>query len=105
MYEPAHAILNPIQDSFDIFEGIDGSATSYTITYTNSMVSGEICGSRSATILASSCGDNGMCNHTFNVTSSSLQCPFFFDLSVTVFATNPLGNGPVSSPIKAGIYL
>ena len=80
------------QAPFYFSDGIDGSTTSYTITYSDS-TSGRICGS--ATIPASSC-DGGICSCRFDISSSS--CLPSADVSVTVFASNILGNGPMSEP-------
>ena len=84
------------QQSFQIADGIDGSAISYTVTYSES-TSGSTCGS--ATIPASSC-TNEMCTHLFD-TSLSL-CPSAVNIDVTVFATNVLGNGSTSEPTFQG---
>ena len=71
-------------------DGIDGSATSYTINYTDT-ISGSSCGL--ATIPASSCS-HGVCQNMFELSSSF--CPFSDSITVTVFATNALGNGTTS---------
>lgn len=78
-------ITTALQDSFNIAEGIDGSALSYTISYSDSM-SEIIC--HSTTISASSY-DGGMCSDVF-IASASLYPPLT-DITVTVFATNILG--------------
>ena len=79
-----------------ISDGIDGSATSYTISYLDS-ISGDLCSS--ATIPASLCVE-GMCNHTFEVSTSS--CPPCVDINITIYVTNILGNGAISDPITIG---
>lgn len=81
-----------------ISDGIDGSATSYTINYLDS-ISGDFCSS--ATIPASSCVD-GTCNHTFEVSTSS--CPPCVDINITVYSTNILGNGAISDPLTIGSF-
>ena len=73
---------------------IDGSVTSYTISYTDT-ISGASCGV--ATIPASSCS-HGVCHHVFEASSSS--CPFSHSITVTVFGTNVLGNGTLSPPVS-----
>ena len=93
-----HAIIyiTCLQESFTISDGIEGSATSYTITYRDSTYNG-ICGS--ATIPASSCV-GGMCSHTFEASTS--VCPPLSDVNVTVFGTTQLGDGAVSNPVTVG---
>ena len=51
----------------------------------------------SATIFAPSCS-NGVCEHTFNVSSSS--CSSFSTIIVTASGTNSLGSGPRSNPVS-----
>ena len=76
-----------------ILENMDSPPLSYTITYTDSS-SGSICGSVS--IPASSCS-NGLCCHTFGEISS--PCSPDGDISIFVFATSALGDGPLSQPL------
>ena len=76
-----------------ISDGIDGSATSYTLTYYNS-VSGIICGS--AIVPASTCVD-GMCRHFFTYKESTCNSPSV-SVNVTISAANLLGSGPPSHP-------
>lgn len=94
-----HAI---IQDSFNISEGIDGSATSYTVIISSDS-SNDTCGS--ANIPISSCVDR-VCKYTFKNLSSP-SCHEYNDfsrkLSVTVFASNILGNGLPSVPSFVGM--
>ena len=87
-----------VQDPFTFFGRIDGSASFYTINYFDP-TSGSGCGS--VTIPASSCKSVGVCSHMFELLSSS--CPHSDDITVTVYATNVLGNGPTSQPITIGI--
>ena len=87
------------QQPFQIADGIDGSAVSYTIIYSDS-TSGGICSS--AVISASLCTEE-LCTHSFD-TSSSL-CPPAANIDVVVFATNVLGNGSTSEPIFQGIMI
>ena len=86
------------QDAFNISDGIDGSATSYTVQYSDS-VYGYKCGS--ATIPASGC-QGSICTHVFDVSSSS--CPSSADVNITVSATNILGEGLSSVPMSIGIF-
>ena len=77
-----------MQEKFFISEGIDGSATNYTIMY-NDSTSGRMCDF--VTISASVC--SGQCNHTFDVPSI---CFAIASITITVFATNILGDGPMT---------
>lgn len=70
---------------------LNGSATSYTINYFDSM-SNISCGS--VPIPVSSCV-GGVCSSVFNVSSS---CSDSTGIILTVFATNILGNGTESEP-------
>ena len=80
------------QEDFAITDSIDGSATTYTINYRD-IVTDKIC--CSAVIPASLCEET-ICSHMFEISTS--LCPPFTVISVTVFATNVLGNGPTSIP-------
>ena len=78
-----------------IADGVGGSATSFTIIYSDSK-SNSTCGS--AIIEAVSCTESGIqCTHSFD-TSSSL-CPSSTSINVTVYATNLIGDGPHSEPV------
>ena len=79
------------QEQFFISDGIDGSATSYTIMYTDP-TSRRTCGS--ITISASEC-TSGQCDHMFNIPSDSV-CSNATGIVISVFATNILGDGPSS---------
>lgn len=81
-----------------ISDGIDGSATSYTINCLDS-ISGDLCSS--VTIPASLCAER-ICNHTFEISTSS--CPPCVDINITVYATNILGNGAISDPLTIGCF-
>ena len=87
-----------MQDPFNISEGIDGSAKSYTITYSDS-TSGSSCGS--ATIPASSC-EGGVCSHGFDISSS--PCRLSPDITLTAFPTNILRDGPSSEPVRIFLF-
>ena len=83
-----------LQDPFLFSDGVDGSAASYTIDYSDT-ISGSNCGL--ATIPASSCS-HGVCQNVFELSSS--LCPFSDSITVTVFGTNALGNGTTSTPVS-----
>ena len=76
-----------------MLESRDNPPNSYTITYSDAP-SGRICGS--ATIPASSCL-NGTCCYTFGEISP--PCSSNSGVSVTVFATSIVGDGPSSQPL------
>ena len=75
-------------------ENTDRLPISYTVTYSDISQSGRICDS--TTILASSCL-NETCCHTFGVISP--PCSSSGDISISVFATSILGDGPPSTPL------
>ena len=91
-------VLFNLKDSFFISDGIDGSAISYTATYVDTL-SGSMCGS--VIILASSCVDN-ICTIKYPLSSDNNKCPHSTNLTVVVYATNILGNGPESIPVYIG---
>ena len=85
-----------MQEQFSISEGIDGSATNYTITYSVSDSTSEriiLCDS--VTISASVCISRE-CNHTFDVPSACFNSNSI--MLITVFASNVLGDGLSSEP-------
>jgi hypothetical protein len=84
-----------MQDHFNISDGIDGSANSYNITYTDA-VSQIICAS--VEILASSCS-NGICEHEFRIFSSECASSALH-IVVAVAGANVLGTGRPSFPVK-----
>ena len=87
-----------MQEQFSISEGIDGSATNYTITYSVSDSTSEriiLCDS--VTISASAC-TSGQCNHIFDIPSEYLNLNSIMLIVITVFASNILGDGPSSEP-------
>ena len=86
-----------MQENFNISNGVDGSAVSYSIYYTDSD-SGAVCAS--ATILASSC-ISGVCDHEIIVSSS--PCYSSLSIQVTVAATNRFGSGLPSVPVSIGL--
>ena len=92
-----------LQGNFNISNTIDGSTTTFTIIY-NDSISDEYC-SPPIIIPASSCA-NGICSHVFDVLSSS-DCPASTNITTTVFASNILGNGPLSNSATSGhtIYI
>ena len=75
------------------------SVLSYTIIYSASN-SGDIC--ESATISASSCDQHHICEHVFEVSTSS--CQPTTDIDVAIFADSTYGRGPTSNPLKRGSY-
>ena len=81
-----------MKEQFFISNGIDGSATNYTVTYSDS-TSRRICDS--VTISASTC-ISGHCYHMFNNILSA--CSNHTHIVITVFATSILGDGPFSEP-------
>ena len=86
-----------MQEQFSISEGIDGSATNYTITYSVSDSTSEriiLCDS--VTISASAC-TSGQCNHIFDIPSACFNLNSTM-LVITVFASNILGDGLSSEP-------
>ena len=89
-----------MQRYFNISDGIDGSASSYNITYTDA-VSQIICAS--VDIPASSCS-NDICEHEFRMSSS--ECASSAPLVVVAVAgANVLGIGQPSVPVQVpGIY-
>ena len=88
------AIYASIQAPFNITDKLDGSATSYTITYTDSTFS-YICGS---TVISASTCESGICSDWFDIASS--PCAQSTNVTVTAFATNLLGDGSPSQPIQ-----
>ena len=81
------------KSTFKITDELDGSALSYTLTYADSN-SDIVCGS--ATIPASSC-NFGTCRYTFD--ANSMLCPAsnIYNNTISVYATNLIGNGYTSS--------
>ena len=75
---------------------INGDADNYTVTYAET-TTGATC--YSDTIMASSCKD-GICQHSYDSSSDSLFCRQNANITVTVFATNILGDGRMSTPIN-----
>ena len=87
-----------MQEQFSISEGIDGSATNYTITYSVSDSTSErimLCDS--VTISASAC-TSGQCNHTFDIPLACFNSNSI--MLITVFASNVLGDGLSSKPFR-----
>ena len=81
------------QESFNISAGVDGSALSYTVIYTDA-ASGIVCAS--ATLLATSCVDQ-LCVHHLQVSSSN--CSTSRLITVNVLGNNLLGPGELSVPV------
>ena len=85
--------LNCIDQDGAVLKDSSSLPISYTITYSDAS-SGRICDS--AAIPASSCL-NHLCCHTFGEISPS--CSSNGDISITLFATSILGDGPPSQPL------
>lgn len=87
---------------FNISEGIDGSPISYTIIYVDS-VNNAPC--FNVTIPASECTcetnimDICSCKHDMNFETVVTERCDQTDINITAFATNILGDGPVSDSI------
>lgn len=81
-----------VQERFFISSNeIDDSATNYTIIYSDS-TSGRICDS--AIISALTC-TTGKCNHMLDIPSDGV-CSNISRITITIFATSILGDGPMS---------
>lgn len=87
-----------LQEPFEISQGINGSPTSYTLTYSDPFLQ-VTCGQ--FVIMANTC-INETCINVLNI--SKLSCPHDSNIIVEVYATNVLGNGPttVSHPSVLG---
>ena len=80
-----------------ISDTISGSASSYTIVYTDSIF-GTVCGQ--AEIDSTSC-ESELCQHLFDSLTS--ECSATSNIEISVSATNALGEGPSSPPILRGL--
>ena len=89
------ALMFLSQHPFNISNGIDGSANSYTITYSEA-TSGNVCGS--AIIPTSSCDDRE-CRYLLKIDLSSSCLSSTGSVCMTAFATNVIGNGPNTVPV------
>ena len=85
--------------SFNISDGIDGSATNYTIKYINIA---PVATCLSDIIKPNVCGA-GYCTHYFDNIVATSKCDTITDMIVNVSANNTLGAGPVLSSQKAGV--
>ena len=85
---------------FNIADGIDGSPISYTIIYSDT-TTGVVC--LEATLPASDC-ERGICRHMLFDRSLS-ECFPQGNVSVSAYATNLLGDGPVSDTDTVRIIL
>ena len=83
---------------FNISDGIDGSPISYTIIYSDT-ITGDVC--LNATLSASEC-EGGVCRHMLSYGSLS-ECSPQGTVSISAYATNILGDGPVSDPVEISI--
>ena len=77
---------------------IIGSASSYTIIYSDSASHGNC---DSIKIPAAKC-QRSLCKHIFDVSSS--PCSNATNISVAVSATNLLGDGPSSHPVSIELH-
>ena len=91
-----HILL--IQDPFIIYDGINGTATSYMIYYSDSDT-GKLCGSSK---LSPSLCDIGICSEEFYDIVELSMCRASANINVTVSVITTLGEGPQSNPIKEG---
>lgn len=91
-------IYNIIQQTTVISDEIDGFPTSYTVIYSD-FNSGSICRLSTISTVLSSCEDGNYCQGHHFVISSPGPCSSNHDISISVFATNVLGNGPFSQPV------
>ena len=84
-------------------DGVDGSATSYTIAFSDSSYDFN-CGS--VIIPASSCA-NGTCCLAYSFEAYLSPCANSINISVTAYSTNILGNGSLSRPfyVTAGRFV
>ena len=80
---------------FNIADGIDGSPISYTVIYSDT-TTGDVC--LEATLPASEC-ERGICRH-MPFDRSHSECIPQGNVSVSAYATNLLGDGPVSDPVR-----
>ena len=87
-----------IQEQFNVSQLIDGSASTYTILYSDSVNGTVICDS--VNVSASEC-HSGTCFNYFNLTSSSCSTK---NITVTVYGSNIFGSGIQSPPIVKGEY-
>ena len=85
--------------TFNISDDIDGSPIRYTIIYSDSS-NKKLCSMDIIEASSDSCEED-VCTHMFDVSSSS--CSPSTDISVSVFATNILGDGPHSAAIQIGL--
>ena len=84
------------KDSFIISEGINGSATTYFITYTDPST-GEFCGSTS--VDASTCV-NGICYSNYSYERLLPGCIDSEAVNVTINALNVFGNGSDTEAVQ-----
>ena len=89
--------LSLLKEKINISPGVDGSANTYTITYFESSA-GITCGSD--TVESSNC--NETCIHFTKL--SSLLCNISKNITVSVFATNRIGDGPIKEGIMISSY-
>lgn len=81
-----------------VSNGYEIRVSSYSISYKDSST-GNIC-SPITTIPTTSCADNRVCQHTFEVSSSF--CHPLTNITVTVMTTSMLGSEEESNPLMIG---
>ena len=90
-----HACIYVCKNPFKISEEIDGSATTYYLTYIDAFTN-EFCGSTS--VNASMCV-NGICFSSYSHERLLPGCIDSEVINVTVHALNVFGNGSKSEPV------
>ena len=91
-----------MQEKFNISNGVDGSAVSYNINYTDA--DSNVCAYTCITIdtSESSCRDD-VCKNELEVSSS--HCNSSSNINITVTGTYRLGSGLPSMPVTIGNYV
>ena len=87
-----------MQDSVTVSNGFEVQVPSYSISYKDSNTD-NIC-TQITTVPSISCADNGVCEHTFKVSSS--RCHPSTNITVTVIAMSMFGSGLESAPQMIG---
>ena len=81
-----------------LYGNINGSPTSYTVIISD-LTSGSICDLSTVPSAPNTCDDGKYCQLQWHKFALSSPCSSNHDISVSVFATNILGNGPFSEPV------
>ena len=93
---PMHFFLQ--QTIAAIYGNINGSPTSYTVIFSD-LTSGSICDLSTVPSAPNNCDNGNSCQLQWHKFAISSPCSYNHDISVSVFATNILGNGPFSEPV------